>query len=99
MVVMPLIRSVRCRAFGALLVAIAATALAAVPTGASVAQTVPTTAPTGPTTTLSPAEARAKVKQEQKQAGGEISSLKASDADVRAALDDLDAKLTAANGA
>jgi septal ring factor EnvC (AmiA/AmiB activator) len=100
---MPLIRSLRCRALGAVLVVIAATVLAAVPTGASVAQTTPTavatTAPTGPTTTLSPADARAKIRQERKQAGGEISSLRASDADVRKALDDLDARLAAANGA
>src|SRR6478735_3321763 len=103
MVVMPLIRSVRCRALGALLAVIAATLVATGPSGAAVGQTaptaVPTTAPAGPTTTLSPAEARARIKKEQAQAGGEISSLRSSDADVRKALDDLDAKLAAANGA
>jgi hypothetical protein len=103
MVVMPLIRSARRRALGAVLVVIAATAVAIGPTGAAVAQTTPTavatTVPTGPTTTLTPAEARAKIRQEQKQAGGEISSLRASDAEVRAALDELDTKLADANGA
>jgi septal ring factor EnvC (AmiA/AmiB activator) len=94
-VVMPSLRPLRRRACGAVVAAIVVAAVAlTAPAGALVRQGAG-----GPTTTLDPQSARAKNKQQQAQVNGRISSLRASDDEVRAALDDLDSRLAAANGA
>jgi septal ring factor EnvC (AmiA/AmiB activator) len=101
-VVMPLTTTVRRRALGALVAGLLATAAIVGPTptmaGATTRQGSPTTT-SGPTTSLDPQAARARTKQRRNEVGGQISSLRASDDQVRSALAALDGKLMQANNA
>lgn len=82
------------RALSALLVVLTITAAGVLPAPSAGAQSADTT-----TTTLDPATQRARNKQERRQVGGQIASLRASDQEVRDALAALDVQLAAANAA
>ena len=88
----------RGRALGALVAVVVTSLAGVVPVSGAVSQST-TEAPATTATTLAPSDQRAQNRQERRQVGGEIATLRASDQQVRDALAELDVQLAGANSA